>query len=90
MKKLTLLLSLLFLALGLMAQTAADSTAASNISTTFGLEYSTVLYIIGGLSWVIGHFAVKGKWYSYTQWLEKALFSAYTSVKWFNDKTNRK
>lgn len=90
MKKyfLTLVVSLIVV-LGLTAQTSvSDSIAASSISTTFGINFSVVMTILGVGYSIIGHFFVKGKWYSVSLWLEKISFTVYTFLHWLNNKSN--
>lgn len=88
MKKILLLSVFLFAIISLFAQTAADSTAAANIANAFDLNQSLVLSIIGGLTWLIGHFVIPKKWTSITLWLEKIVYAVYTALHWFNEKTN--
>lgn len=93
MKKQTLISLMIvvmtFMTLSLLAQAPTDSIAAANIAGAFNLNYTAVLAAIGVISYIIGHFFVNGKWYSYTLWAEKVAFGIYSAIKWFNDKTNK-
>jgi len=64
MKKIFLILLMFAITVATFAQTAADSTFATSISSVFGISFTAVLWIIGIVGSLVGHLVINNKWWS--------------------------